>query len=144
MVLKCLLFNTHIVSLLLGTSFNCSYKTLYLSTVANTQDSTSQMPKTCYGGLKSSRRICNIALIRNVHRKDVVIVHFLSRSQLSGKFIYKASILVNKQLLSNMMDCETMQAHYTTRISLLTDSYIFCSNYPAILCIIAIASYIAI
>ena len=62
----------------------------------------------------------------------------------TGKFIYKASILGNKQLLSNMIDHKATQVPYTTRIAFLTDSYIFCSNFPAILYIIAIASYIAI
>ena len=62
----------------------------------------------------------------------------------AGKFIYQASILDNKQLLSNMTDCEATQVPYTNKIALVTDSYMFCSNLPAILCVIAIASYIAI
>ena len=62
----------------------------------------------------------------------------------TGKFIYKALILDNKQLLSNMIDREAAQVTYTTRNAFLTVSYIFCSNHPAILCIIAIASFIAI
>ena len=62
----------------------------------------------------------------------------------TGKFNYKASILDNKQLLSNMIDRKATQVPYTTRMSFLTDSYIFCSNFPAIFYIIAIASYIAI
>ena len=59
-------------------------------------------------------------------------------------FIYKALILENKQLLSNMIEQEATQVPQTTRIALLADSYISCSNVPAILCIIAIASYITI
>ena len=62
----------------------------------------------------------------------------------TGKFIYKASIVDNRQLLSNMIDHEAAQVPYTTRNAFLADSYIFCSNHPAILCIIAIVSYIAI
>ena len=60
------------------------------------------------------------------------------------KFIYKTSILDNKQLLSNMKDWEVTQVPYTTRIAFLADSYILWLNFPAILCIIAIASYITI
>ena len=126
MVVKCTLFTTPVVSLLLGPLFNniyyvrniiiirsliqhqsCSYRTLYLSTIANTQDCISHMPKTCYCGLKSSRRICKYALRRickyalimlllayvlyifvkrNVHKQDVVTVHFLSQSQLLGRY----------------------------------------------------------
>ena len=58
-----------------------------------------------------------------------------------GEFLYKALILGNKQLLSNTIDREATKVPYTTRITFFVDSYIFCSNYPAILCIIA--SYIA-
>ena len=40
-------------------------------------------------------------------RKGVVAVHFLLQSQGdTGEFMYKASILGNKQLLSNMIDRE--------------------------------------
>ena len=72
-VVKRTLFSTHVASLLLGAPLNtifamratplllgtlaaqsCSYKTLYLSTIANTQDCTSQMPKTCYCGLNQA------------------------------------------------------------------------------------------
>ena len=53
-------------------------------------------------------------------------------------------MLDNKQLLSNTTDYEATQVPYTIRIAFLTDSYIFFSNFPAILYIIAIASYIAI
>ena len=61
----------------------------------------------------------------------------------AGEFIYKALILDNKQLLSNMIDYKATQVPYTTEIAFLADSYILCSNYPAILCIIAIVSFIA-
>ena len=61
----------------------------------------------------------------------------------TDEFIYKASILSNKQLLLNMIDHETIKVPHTTRIAFLTNRYIFCSNYPAIFCIIVIASYIA-
>ena len=53
-------------------------------------------------------------------------------------------MLDNKQLLSNTTDYEAIQVPYTIRIAFLTDSYIFFSNFLAILYIIAIASYIAI
>ena len=40
-------------------------------------------------------------------RRDVVAVHFLLLSQRgTGELMYKASILGNKQLLSNMIDWE--------------------------------------
>ena len=58
----------------------------------------------------------------------------------TGEFIYKASILGNKQLLSNVVDRKATQTSYTTRTAFLADSYIICLNYPAIICIIAIAS----
>ena len=61
-----------------------------------------------------------------------------------GKFIYRALILGNKQLLPNMIHRIATKVLYTTRITFLADSNIFCSNYPVIFCIIAIASYIAI
>ena len=41
-----------------------------------------------------------------------------------------------------MMNHKATQVPYTTRIAFLADSYTFCLNIPAILCIIAIASYI--
>ena len=44
----------------------------------------------------------------------------------TGKFIYRALILDNKQLLSNMIDHEATQVPHTTRIVFLADSYIFC------------------
>ena len=80
---------------------------------------------------------------RNVHKKGVVYIFFHNNNYQggTGKFIYKASIIGNKQLLSsNMIDREATQVLHTTRITFLADSYIFCWNYPAILCIIAIAS----
>ena len=61
-----------------------------------------------------------------------------------GKFIYKASILDNKQLLSYLIDHKATQVPYTTSIAFLADSYIFCSNFPTILCNIAIDSYITL
>ena len=73
-----------------------------------------------------------------------IFFHNQNYERITGKFIYKAVILDNKQLLSNMIDCKATQVPYTTRISFITDSYIFCSDFPAILCIIAIASYIAL
>ena len=44
-------------------------------------------------------------------RRGVVAVHFLLQSQGgTGEFMYKASILGNKLLLSNMMDREATQS----------------------------------
>ena len=71
----------------------------------------------CYCGLKSNKRICKYALItpllayifvkRNVRKKGVVALQFLLQSQGgTGEFMYKALILGNKQLLSNMIDRE--------------------------------------
>ena len=63
---------------------------------------------------------------KNVHKRGVVAVHFLLQSQGgTGEFMYKASILSIKQLLSNMIDCEATQVPHTTRIAFLTDSYMF-------------------
>ena len=54
----------------------------------------------------------------------MVAVHFLLQSQGgTGEFMYKASILGIKQLLSNMIDREATQVPHTTRIAFLTDSY---------------------
>ena len=60
-----IILGMHVTSLVLGTSFNmnCSYRTLYLSIIASTQDCTSQIPKMRYCGLKPNRRICKYALI---------------------------------------------------------------------------------
>ena len=124
-----------------------------MSTIANTQDCISQMPTMCYCRLQSSRRVCKYALIMPLlayifkkemyARRGMVAVHILPHT---GKFIYKALILDNKQLLSTMTECKAIQVLYTTRIALLAGScsHIFCSNFPAILCIIVIASYIPI
>ena len=60
----------------------------------------------------------------------------------AGKFISKALILHNKQLISNMIDCEATQVLYT-RIAFLSDSYILYSNYPVTLYSVAKARYIA-
>ena len=111
------------------------------------------MPKTCYCGLKSSK-ICKYALIIPLlayicvkkHTQGgawLLSIFFCNRNFQggTGEFIYKASILGNKQLLTNMIDCEATSLPYTTRIAFLADSYMFCSNYPVILFIIAIASY---
>ena len=79
---KCTLFPTCIASLLLGISF----------TIANTRDCTSQMPKMCYCGLQSSRRICKYVLItpllthilfkETYIRRGMVTLHFLQKLQL--------------------------------------------------------------
>ena len=110
----------------------------------------------CYCGLKSSKRICKYTLItpllayifvkRNVTRGVWLLCIFFCNNKYQGgtfKFIYKALVIGNKQLLSNMIDRKSTQVPCTTRIALLADSYciyVFCSNYPAILYIIAIAS----
>ena len=115
------------------------------------------MSKTCYCGVKSSKRTRKYALLtlllayvfvkRNVHKKGHGHCTFSSTIKIIREVqvnlsVYKALILDNKQLLSNTIDYEATQVSYTTRIAFLVDSYIFCSNYPAILFIIAIASYI--
>ena len=46
----------------------------------------------------------------------------------TGKFIYKASILDNKQLLSNMTHHKAPQVPYTSIITFLTDSYVYFSQ----------------
>ena len=73
-----------------------------------------------------------------------IFFHNYNCQEGTGKFICKALILDNKQLLSNMIDCKAVQLPYTTRNTFLTHSYIFCSNHPAILCIIPITSCIAV
>ena len=75
------------------------------------------MPKTCYCGLKSSRKICRYVLITSLlayifvekHMQEgawsmYIFFHNHSYQGDTGKFIYKASMLDNKQLLSNMID----------------------------------------
>ena len=152
-LLTCYMRNVIVIRCLVQHQVN--YGTLQLLEYCsyNTRDCTSQMPKMCYCGPKLSRIICKYVLItpllayifvkRNIWKRGVVIAHFHPQGG-TGKFIYKASILNNKQLLSNMIDCKVTQVPYTTRIVFPADSYIFCSNFPVILCIIAIASYIAI
>ena len=140
MVVKCTLFATCVVSLLLGASFNtifsmcvisllvprstqnCSYTTLYLSTIGSTQDCTSQMHTMCYCGLKSNRRICKYALIMPLLAYSFVkkcaqekvwwlYIFFHNHNYLggTGKFIYKALILDMRQFLSSITDCEATQ-----------------------------------
>ena len=72
------------------------------------------MPKTCYYGLKSRRRICKYALItsllayifvkRNVRKKGHGHCIFFQNHNYHREFVYKALILDNKQLLSNLID----------------------------------------
>ena len=53
----------------------------------------------------------------------MVAVHFLLQSQEgTGEFMYRASILGIKQLLSNMIDRKATQVPHTTRIAFLTDT----------------------
>ena len=156
-----MIFVTCVTSLLLGASFNTkfSYRTLYLSTIANTRNSMSQMPNMYYCGLQSSRKI-----FANMYWSRPFLPTFFCKKKCmqegawslyiffqshkyqgsTGKFIYKASILRDKQLLSNMIDCKPTKVSCIIRIAFLADSYIFCSNFLASLYIIAIASYIAV
>ena len=88
------------------------------------------MTKICYCGLQSSRRICKYVLIMPLLAYIFVkkctqegawslyiIFHNHNYQGGIGKFIYKALILGNKQLLSNMVDCEATQVPYTTKIA---------------------------
>ena len=135
---------------------SCSYRTLYLSIIANTHCA-SQMPKTHYCGLQSSTRICKYALITPLLVKNFVKRNLCKKRcgcctsstitiirEIHVNLFTRFLMLDNKQLLSNMIAHEATQVPYNTKIYLLADSYIFCSNFPAILCINAIASYIAI
>ena len=54
--------------------------------------------------------------------RGLVAVHNHNYQGGTGKFIYKTSILDNKQLLSNMMDHEATQVPHTTRIVFLADN----------------------
>ena len=50
--------------------------------------------------------------VRNVHKKGIVVVHFLlnwNKQEYTGKFMYTPSILDNKQLLSNKIDHKATQ-----------------------------------
>ena len=78
------------------------------------------MPKLCYCGLKSRKSICKYALImpllaytfvkETFTRRGMVAVHFLLQSQGgTSELMNKSLILSNKQLLSNMIDCEATQ-----------------------------------
>ena len=120
MVVKRTLFAT----LLLGASFNTifstrvalyqaphsipsySYKTLHLSTIPNTWDCTSQMPKMCYCGLKSSRRICKYALIMSL----------------------LAYIFVKRSVCKKRCDGRT----FSSTISLKTAKWFLKYSYPAL------------
>ena len=79
------------------------------------------MPKMCYCGLKSSRRINKYVLIkqllayifakRNVHKKGHDGCTFSSTITIIREvqvfiYMYKALILDNRQFLSSMIDCE--------------------------------------
>ena len=79
---------------------------------------------------------------RIVQKKRHVRCPFSPKSQGTGKFISKALVIGNKPLLSNMIDHKATQAPNTSRIAFLEGNYIFCSNFPAILCIIVISSYV--
>ena len=83
---------------------------------------------------------------RTIFRHDLISLYIFFHNHNyqggTGKFIYKALTLDNKKLPSNMIEHEATQVPHTTRIAFLTDTYIFCSNFTATLCIIAIASYI--
>ena len=62
----------------------------------------------------------------------------------AGKFISKALILDNKQLISNMIDCEATQVPLSPELlSSQIATYILYSNYPVTLYLVAKASYIA-
>ena len=90
-------------------------------------------------------------------------VHFCKKKSMQelkikgrGRYIFSSTITIIREVqvnLSqgfdikqqtaplNMIDRKATQVPHTTRIALLADGYIFCSNFPAILCIIAVASY---
>ena len=76
------------------------------------------MPKTCYCGLKSSEIVCKYTLftplltyifVKNVRKKGRGCCAFFLQSVSqggTGEFMYKVSILGNKQLLSSIIDRE--------------------------------------
>ena len=78
------------------------------------------MPKTCYCGLKSNKRFCKYALIipllmyillkRNVHKKGRGCYAFSSAiiiiREVQVNLSTRLHTLVNKQLLSSMIDHE--------------------------------------
>ena len=104
------------------------------------------MPKTCYCGLKSSNRICKYALImphlayiyvKNVHKKRRGCCAFSSAITGRCRWMYVQGFDIRQQ--TACLKHDRSRSHispYTTRIAFLVDSYIFCLNYPAILCII--------
>ena len=67
-------------------------------------------------------------------------VFFHNQNYQGGTSKVNASILDNKQLLSNMLDHKATQVPYTSIIAFNTDSYVFCSSFSAIYSIIATAS----
>ena len=102
MVVKCtLMLRMCIILLLLGTL-------LTIKTIATARGYTSNLPKTCYYGLKSGISICNYLLatpllayisVRNVHKKGIVAVHFIpnyNKQESTSKFIFTPLILGNK------------------------------------------------
>ena len=87
------------------------------------------MPKTCYYGLKSNRKISKYELItpllayifvkRNIPKKGHGRSTFsftitIIREVHAHEFIYKALILDHKQFLKNMIDHEATRVSYTT------------------------------
>ena len=82
------------------------YRTLYFSTIATARDHTSNLPKICYCGFKSSKSICKFALtmsllaylpVRNVHKKGAWSLHIFfqnyNKQEGTGNFIYIPLIL---------------------------------------------------
>ena len=110
--------------------------------------------------IATSKRICNYGLImphlayffviETYARRGVLAVHFLLQWQLSGKYrwIYLRSFNIRQltALLKHDRSWNHTSAihHQNCLPSSQIATYIFCSNYWAFLCIIAIASYIAI
>ena len=92
-----------------------SYRTLYLAL----QLLHHLMPKTCYCGLKPSKRIFKytsitpllVYILEKKHMQEgkwLLCIFFCNHNyqEGTGELLHKASILGNKQLLSNMIDHE--------------------------------------
>ena len=153
----CYAHNTIVTMCLIQHEVVTTYITLQLSTIANIRHCILQMSKACYWGLKLSIRKCKQVLIKflpvNIFVKAKyargawsLYIFFHNHNYLggTGKFIYKASILDNKQLLSNIDRSQSYTSTIHHQNCLPCRQLYICSNYPVILCITTIASYIGI
>ena len=84
-------------------------------------------------------RVASLLLYRCFIQHNICYMHNVIAIRCLIQNEALALVLDNKWLLQNMIDRKATEVPYTARIFSLADNYIFCLNFPAILCIIAIA-----